>query len=364
MIENELKRICMKFKLNGEFEDSEVMENGHINTTYKITINCNGIRKDYILQKINIYVFKNPIEVIENIGLTTSYIKNALPKEKRERFVLNYIDSVDGKNYYIDSYNCFWRCAEYIKDSITYNLTNSSKVLEEAGKAFGNFQLLLSDFPIEKLHIVIPHFHNTINRYNNLKDAVINNYANRKDSISDVINDYLKYEDIATKMYKMQINNELPLRVTHNDTKINNVLFDKDTNDHLSVIDLDTIMPGLVGFDFGDAMRFAANTSSEDEKDLSKVKVDLSKFEAFTKGFVSEVKDTLTDNEKDTLALGAIAMTLECGARFLTDYLDGDKYFKIDYPEHNLDRCKCQLQLAKDMIGNLDSMNNIVKRYC
>ena len=208
---------------------------------------------------------------------------------------------------------------------------------------------------------IIPEFHNTKNRYNNLKIAIVDNKAKRVESVKNEIREYLKLEEIATKMSIMQKEGKLPLRVTHNDTKCNNVLFDYKTNEHLCAIDLDTVMPGLVGFDFGDAIRFAGNTCGEDEKDLNKVEIDLLKFRAFSQGFIKEVGSSLTKIEKDTLVLGAISMTLECGARFLTDYLDGDVYFKTDYPEHNLDRAKCQLKLAQDMIKNYSKMKQIVE---
>ena len=239
---------------------------------------------------------------------------------------------------------------DYIDNSVTFNKTNNLKVIEEAGKAFGKFQLYLKDFPVNKLNIVIPHFHNTINRYEIFKEAIKNNLSNRKHLVEDLINEYLSLEEIATRMYKLQKDGKLPLKVTHNDTKCNNVLFDEDTHNHLAVIDLDTVMPGLVGFDFGDAIRFIANTSDEDEKDLSKVNLDFDKYNAFYNGFVSTLKDTLSPLELETLSLGAITMTIECGVRFLTDYLDGDKYFKVDYQGHNLVRSKCQLKLGKEMI--------------
>ncbi|MBR2385200.1 MAG: phosphotransferase, partial [Clostridia bacterium] len=257
----------------------------------------------------------------------------------------------------------FWRCYRFIDDSVTFNSTENLNIIEETGRAFGEFQLYLTDYPVSDLFISIPHFHNTENRYKIFKEAIEADAGKRKVNVQEEIDEYLALEELATQMYKMQKRGELKLRVTHNDTKCNNVLFDKSTLKHLCVIDLDTVMPGLAGFDFGDAIRFTANSANEDEVDLSKVYLDLNKFEAFTKGFMETIKETFTEREIKTLVLGAITMTLECGVRFLTDYLDGDKYFKVNYPDHNLVRCRCQLALAKDMIDKRDLMEQIVDKY-
>ena len=350
-MDKKLIDICNKFNIKDKYISYEVLTCGHINTTYKINFENNS----YILQKINTYVFKNPVEVMENIYNVTTYIKNKLIEENKEynRYVLEF-KQANNKPYIYEDDKTFWRCYKFVDNSVTFSQTDDLKVIEESGKAFGEFQKYLKDFPVNNLNIVIPHFHNTINRYKLFKEAINNNHTNRKEEVIDLINEYLSLEEIATRMYKMQKDNLLPLRVTHNDTKCNNVLFDKDTYDHLAVIDLDTVMPGLVGFDFGDAIRFIANTCAEDEKDLDKVTLDLDKYNAFYKGFTSVLKDSITDNELQTLPLGAITMTVECGMRFLTDYLDGDKYFKISYPEHNLVRSKCQLKLAKEMIKMLE----------
>jgi len=355
MSESKVKEICSKFNINYEYHSYELLTSGHINTTYKVNFIRDDKIKSYILQCINTYVFKNPVEVMENIFAVTYHIKNKLKEENKDykRYVLRYKRSNDNKPYIYEEDGSFWRCYRFIDNSVTFNMTDNLKVIEESGKAFGEFQLYLKDFPVNKLNIVIPHFHNTVNRYEIFKEAIKNNLSNRKDKVKDLIDEYLSLEEIATKMYKLQKEGKLPLRVTHNDTKCNNVLFDEDTLDHLSVIDLDTVMPGLVGFDFGDAIRFIANTSAEDEKDLDKVSLDLNKYNAFYKGFTNSLKGNLTSLELETLPLGAITMTIECGIRFLTDYLDGDKYFKIDYHDHNLVRSECQLQLVKDMIHKL-----------
>lgn len=363
--EQDIISVGHQFGLKGEYRAYETLKSGNINKTFKVYYFRDGELKDYIFQVVNTYVFKEPIKLMENISSITEHIRTKIKSTgtSAKRLVLHYSQTANGEYYYIDKDNRFWRCYRFIDDSVTFDKTENLGILEESGKAFGEFQIYLSDYSAEKLFITIPHFHNTVNRYQMLKETIESDSENRRSNVQKEINDYLELEEIATKMYKMQKSGELKLRVTHNDTKCNNVLFDSVTLKHLCVIDLDTIMPGLAGFDFGDAIRFGANTSSEDEADLSKVSLNLEKFEAFTKGFMATGKDALTDVEIDTLALGAITMTVECGARFLTDYLDGDKYFKIDYPEHNLVRCRCQLALAKDMLSKRKLMEDIVNKY-
>lgn len=362
--EKKIREICGEFGISGEFVSVELVTNGHINTTYKVFFRRDGELKDYIVQRINTYVFKNPVEVMANISSVTEYIRKKIKATgvSAKRYVLHYQQDKTGKYYYANGEE-FWRCSRFIDDSAVFNITGNLTVIEESGRAFGEFQQYLSDYPVNELYIAIPHFHNTVKRYDAFRETIQRNEARRAEQVQGEIGEYAALEEIATKMYKMQSAGELPLRVTHNDTKCNNVLFDKDTYAHLSVIDLDTVMPGLVAFDFGDAIRFTANTCAEDETDLAKVALDMAKFEAFTKGFVGAVKDSLTEKELDTMALGALTMTVECGLRFLTDYIDGDKYFKIDYDRHNLDRSRCQLALAKDMLSHLDEMQAIVNKY-
>ena len=365
MEEKIIKEVCDKFQIAGEYRSYEVINSGHINATYRVFFWRGGEIKDYILQRVNTYVFQDPVSVMENISLVTEFIRAKIKQKQAtaKRNVLHYSKTEEDKYYTFMSDGGFWRCCRYIDDSISFENTDDLKIIEEAGKAFGEFQLYLSDFPVEKLSIVIPHFHNTVRRYAAFRDAITENAAGRMGELQDDIEGYMELEDIATKLCRLQETGILPLRVTHNDTKISNILFDAKTKEHLSVIDLDTVMPGLVACDFGDALRICASTGKEDERDLDKVALDIEKYEAFTKGFVEVVKDSLTEAEKKTLALGAVAMTVECGMRFLTDYINGDKYFKIHYPDQNLVRARCHLVLAKDMVKNLDKMQAIVTRY-
>lgn len=360
-----IRRICEKFALQGEYRGFETVNSGHINTTYRVYFFRNGALKDYILQRVNTYVFKDPVAVMENIASVTEFIRAKIKATgvSAKRSVLHFSKTPEGCYYAIDNGE-FWRCCRFIDGSASFTKTDDLFIIEQSGKAFGEFQTYLTDFPVEKLHIVIPHFHNTILRYQALYEALEKDEAGRASSIEKELDGYRALEEIATKPYRLQKQGVLPLRVTHSDTKTSNVLFDAETGERLSVIDLDTVMPGLVAFDFGDAIRVAASTVDEDEKDLSKVALDLAKFEAFTRGFVGAVGQLLTDAEKDSLALGAIAMTVECGARFLTDYLNGDKYFRIHYPTQNYDRAACHLALARDMLKKLDEMQAIVKKYC
>lgn len=359
-----LDKICKKFSVKGKIFSVGILTQGHINKTFDISY-CYGKKShSYILQYVNSYVFKKPVEVMENTALVTNHIKNKLVNLGIDytRLVLEFF-LVGNKNYYIDEHGDFWRLRRNIANSVSYGKTADLSIIEEAGKAFGNFQNYLADFDADKLHIVIPHFHNTEFRYNGLKKSGEIDGFNRLCKCERLYSEYLSLEKVATKIYKMQRQGKLPLRVTHNDTKINNVLFDKDTKKHLAVIDLDTIMPGLISFDYGDAIRFTANASYEDEENLDKVYLDFDKFSAFTKGFVDEVKNAITQEELKTLSLGAITMAIECGVRFLTDYLNGDKYFCIEYPEQNLVRSLCQLKLANDMLKHKDEMQNIINNF-
>ncbi len=366
-IEEMLQSICTIFGIPGTFEKYEVIVMGNINNTYKVTYrHPDGFLKSYVVQKVNMYVFKKPRQIMNNIDLITTHIKNknfAAGITDTRRF-MHFYHTHNGKrkNYYVDNNHGFWRVSKYIENSETYNVCDDLFVLEEAGRAFGKFQHALSDFDAQKLYETIPDFHNTKKRMSDFLVHVNEDSCDRVESVCEEI-DYIKnLRDKVCVLTEMLERKELPLRVTHNDTKINNVLFDGENKKALVVIDLDTVMPGLVAHDFGDAVRFAANTAAEDEIDLSKVSFDLDKYEAFARGFIPEVKEALTENEVKTLALGALTMTVELAERFLDDYITGDNYFKIKYPGHNIVRTKCQIALAKDMERKFDEMQRIVER--
>ena len=364
-MQNELRKICEIFQIEGEFLDFKEVSSGHINHTYAVRVSCFGEVEKYIVQKINTYVFKDPIGVMQNIASVTEFIREKLNENNAlsDRSVLQYLKKENGDYYHMVEDGC-WRCCHFIDGAATYLRPENEGVVEQSGRAFGEFQKYLIDYPVSELNIVIPHFHNTILRFSAFREALENDLVGRKSEIADEIAGYFALEEVACEPYKMQIRREIPLRVTHNDTKTSNVLFDENTNERLCVIDLDTVMPGLVAFDFGDAIRIASNMAEEDEKDLSKVAFNLAYYEAFAKGFLGELGGLISDNEKKSLPLGAIAMTVECGVRFLTDYLNGDKYFRVHYPEHNLVRARCQLALARDMLKHFDEMREIINKYC
>lgn len=349
----ELQKVLEQFKIDNDISKITEMKSGHINTTYLVdTVDSEGNIKSFVVQKVNTYVFKDPVAVMENIDKVTGFIRNNNPHGS-----LHYHHTVDGKNYIMNN-DCFWRLYTY-REGSAFNEC-STDVLEAVGKAFGEFQLMLQDFDSSTLVETIPEFHNTRKRYNHLLDTVKKDPKGRVKKVSKELELVEELKDVSLKVCDLASEGKFPIRTTHNDTKVNNALLEKDTLKPLLVIDLDTVMPGLIVHDFGDAIRFGANKAEEDEKDLSKVKLSLPKFYAFARGFIGQTKGILTKVEVENMALGAIAMTFECGIRFLDDYLDGDNYFKIDYTSHNLDRARCQLALAKDMIDNLEEMNKII----
>ncbi len=358
----ELPEICKQFCLNGTYIGATVLKSGNINKTYKVDFDVSGRTESYIIQKINTYVFKKPEHIMANIEGVTRYIAKKLPPEKRERGVLSFLYTAENKNYYVDEEGGFWRGYGFIPNSITYDAYDLG-LLRAAGEAFGEFQLLLADYDASTLYEIIPGFHNTKERYRRFEDKVKADVCGRVAEVREEIDFLFKVRPLGESLVNMLKAGELPLRVTHNDTKGNNILFDIDTNETLAVIDLDTVMPGLMAYDFGDAIRFAANTSAEDEPDISKTSLDLDKFEAFAQGYVGKIGSTSTEKELQTLALGALVMTIELAVRFLDDYIDGDKYFKLNYPEHNLVRTRCQIALTKDMLSKMDMMNAVIEKY-
>lgn len=359
----EITEIYKAFSLEGNCSACTVLKNGNINRTYKVDFDNNGAEQSYILQKINTYVFKTPEHIMSNINGVTEHLYSKLPAEKKERGVLHYLKAKDGKNYFTDSEGGFWRGYGFVPNSVTYDSFADPALFESAGAAFGEFQLLLADYDASVLYEIIPGFHDTKKRYKAFFEKVEEDPVGRVASMKEEIDFLRECRADGELLVDLMERGELPLRVTHNDTKGNNILFDKDTNETLAIIDLDTVMPGLIAYDFGDAIRFGANFTDEDEPDTSKTGLDLVRFEAFTKGFVGKIKNTATKKELETLSNGAIVMTIELAVRFLHDYLDGDKYFKLNYPEHNLIRTRCQIALAKDMMKKKKDMDAIIAKY-
>lgn len=354
-----LKTIGAHFNLPGEMESFEIITNGNVNTTYKVSYKTENGKADYIFQKINTVAFHHPEEIMKNIDRVTRHIHTYYPKDN----VLLFYSDETGTNYCYDESGDFWRVMNYV-DSITFNYCDNLDVVESVGKAFGHFAMQLSDFDGGLLYETIPDFHNTVKRLDTFFADAEKYPGERLDEITEELEYIAKVRGIASDLSIKYNEHRIPVRVTHNDTKCNNVLFDKDTLQPLVVIDYDTIMPGMAIYDFGDAVRSIANHASEGETDLSKVYLDKEKFTAFSKGYFSQVKDSLTNEEIEGMALGAFSITVELASRFLDDYIQGDVYFNVAYPKHNLDRGRCQLALAKDMYNNLDEMKKIIHELC
>ncbi|MEE0109943.1 MAG: aminoglycoside phosphotransferase family protein [Oscillospiraceae bacterium] len=353
---DKLLEVSRLFRIDYEYLGYETIQMGNVNRTYKVNFRLpEGKEKSFLVQNVNTYAFRNPVGLMENIDKVTEHIRAKKPGQ----LALHFHHTADRKTYIADGSN-FWRMTNYVP-SITYNAVTDLDVVRNAGKAFGEFQMDLADFDITELTETIPGFHNTRQRYETLIRSIREDKAGRAAQVREEIDFLLSVQDTACKLTDLQLAGELPLRVTHNDTKINNVLFNPQDNSAMIVIDLDTVMPGLMGHDFGDAIRFAANYAEEDCRDLDKVGVNLDVFRAFTEGFLSMTAKTMTEKEVETLALSCFVLTAELATRFLADYLDGDLYFNIKSPDHNLVRTRCQIALAKDMLKKMDEMEKVVR---
>lgn len=352
--------------IKGDLESYEIYGSGHINDTYRLTYQLpeGGVRY-YILQRMNKEVFTKPVELMENVVGVTSYLRKQIIENggDPERETLNIISTKDGENYYKDSYEEYWRIYTFIEDAVSFDAVEKPDDFYQSAVAFGNFQRLLADYPAHTLHETIVGFHDTKARFAVFQRAVEADKMGRAASVQKEIQFVLDHEDTANVLGDLQAAGELPLRVTHNDTKLNNIMIDKESGKGICVIDLDTVMPGLAVNDFGDSIRFGANTGAEDEIDLDKISCSLDLFELYTKGFVKGCAGSLTGKEIEMLPMGAKVMTFECGMRFLTDYLEGDTYFKIHREHHNLDRCRTQFKLVADMEQKWDAMKEIVAKY-
>lgn len=359
-----LEEIIKNFNIDGEYIGYYLSNDGHINNTFVLEFDDGlGKIKSYLLQLINTNVFKNPDELMENIVGVTEYLRKIVVDNggDPERECLNVYFTSDGKPYYRDADGNCWRCYNFITGAHSCQSIDDPETFANAARAFGKFQCLLADYPSETLHETIPNFHNTLSRFADFEKAVSDNVAGRADSVRDEIDFVLARRDDAGVLVKLLEKGKLPLRVTHNDTKLNNVMFDNETDEGICVIDLDTVMPGLSLYDFGDSIRFGANTAAEDEKDLSKVSLSLPLYREYTAGYLSTAGQSLTPPEVEYLPFSAKLMTFECGMRFLTDYLNGDTYFRIAYDDHNLDRCRTQFRLVEDMERKMENMKAITQ---
>ena len=356
-----LEEAAGAFATDGKVVSCERYGSGHINDTFKLV--CG---RPSILQRMNDDIFKDPVSLMKNIEGVTTFLRQEVIRHggDPDRETLNLIKTRDGGTFYVDSKGNYWRMYLFIEGATCYNLVEKPEDFYQSGKAFGHFQRLLSKYPARELSETIPGFHDTPKRFERFKKVVEQDICHRAAGVQEEIRFVMdRGADMGLAMDMLE-KGELPIRVTHNDTKLNNIMIDDKSGEAICIIDLDTVMPGLSIFDFGDSIRFGANTAEEDETDLSKVSLSLPLFEIYTKGFLEGCAGSLTEKEVRMLPQGARLMTLECGMRFLTDYLEGDTYFKIAREQHNLDRCRTQFGLVEDMEKKWTEMGQIVDSFC
>ena len=361
-----MEEVLSGLQLEGTVVSTVCHGNGHINDTYLVTVrNDDGRESRVILQRMNRSIFTKPVEVMENMMNVTSFLRERIIERggDPDRETLNVIPTKEGKPYAIDSDGEYWRCCKFIENATCYDQVETPEDFYQSAVTFGKFQKMLADYPADTLHETIKGFHDTKARFEVFRKAVQDDVCGRAASVQAEIDFFLAHEEIANVFGELLERGELPLRVTHNDTKLNNVMIDNETHKGICVLDLDTVMPGLAMNDFGDAIRFGASTAAEDEKDLDKVWCDLELYEVYVKGFIEGCGGRLTEKEIELLPMGAKVMTYECGMRFLTDYLQGDTYFKIHRENHNLDRARTHIKLVQDMEDKWEQMNRIVQKY-
>lgn len=359
----DVKKIISQFALEGDLVSFNPEGNGHINDTFKVSFANGNSTTNYILQRINQYVFKEPEKLMDNYVRVTSHIKKKVEAAGKDvmRNCLTSFPTKDGKHFLLDENGNYWRVINFIESNIAFEFTDNPQVAFECSKAVGEFQSWLVDLPGGPLHETIPYFNNPRYLYNQFLKILEKDACNRAKNAKELI-DIVEKNGIAMQRFVvMGEEGRLPLRTTHNDTKINNILLDKDTLKAICIIDLDTVMSGYALNDFGDAVRTLTNTGKEDDPNLDNVGVNLTMFEAYTKGYLSTAKSFLIKEELENLAFAAKLYPYIIGLRFISDYLDGDNYFKIGFPEHNLQRAKAQFKLMSEMEKNYDKLEKIVK---
>lgn len=359
--ESTLVKVAHTLGVDEPLREYQIVTAGHINDTYRVKFGD----MLYTMQRVNRYVFKNPKAIMSNIDLVTHHLRKKIRADggDPERETLRYLRDPEKRNYVLPDGEDgdFWRMSIYIDKCCTYNVVTDQKMLVSAGNGFGKFQRRLTDFPAEKLFETIPNFHNTPVRLNDLFDAVAKDEMGRAAECKKLISVFEEQREMCGKIIALQQEGKIPLRVTHNDTKFNNILIDDATHEAVCVIDLDTVMPGSFLYDFGDSLRFGASSADEDERDLSKVWFDLDIFKSFTKGYLEEAKSALFEEEIKLLPFSVKLLTFECGMRFLADYLNGDTYFAVHREGHNLDRARTQFKLVWDMEQKEEQMKKIVE---
>ena len=357
-----LTKIFDSFEVNIKPDSFECCHFGHINSTFFVTVKG---EKRYVLQKINTSIFKKPDELTANIVGVTKFLRKKVEAAGGDptREVLHLIRSKQGGYYSKSEEGDYWRMYDYIRGAKTYQIVEDPILFYNSAVAFGNFQKLLSDYPADELYETIPNFHNTVSRFADFKKALEADSCGRAASVQNEINFVLEHESVCSYITDRIASGEYPLRVTHNDTKLNNVMIDEKTNEGICVIDLDTVMPGSVLYDFGDSIRFGASSAEEDERDLDKVYMRLELFDDYAKGFLKGLGGSLSEAEIKGLPMGALVITFETGIRFLTDYLNGDTYFATHRKGQNLDRARTQFKLVYDMEKKMPEMNAIIEKY-
>jgi len=365
MTKHDLAEIVKHFWFEGNFLGADPYGFGHINDTYAACFQVDDTVRRYVLQRINHNVFKNPEELMRNIEAVTTHLRNKIVATggNSERETLNLIPTVGGETFYRSPLGNYWRGYTFIEDAQTYEVAEDLDHVYRAAWAFGRFQQMLSDFPADRLYETIPNFHHTATRFQAFVAAVERDVKNRASSVRSEIEFVEKRVGDTSVLVNLLDRGKLPERVTHNDTKFNNVMIDDETGSGICVIDLDTVMPGLALYDFGDMVRSGTNPAAEDEQDLSTVRMDVEIFDRVAKGYLDAAREFLTPTEVDYLPFSGKLMTFENGMRFLTDHLSGDVYFKIHRENHNLDRCRTQFKMVADMEEKQGQMESIVDKY-
>jgi len=349
---DKIRHIGAQFAIRGELTDVREIKSGHINSTYSTSyLRPRGDTNRYIFQSINRHVFKDPIAVMNNVEAVTRHINSRVLRLKKDLGgqTLSLFPAKDGRFWVEDDDGAVWRCYNYIEGCVTYDVVENTRQAYQAARAFGSFQDLVSDLPADSIAETIPDFHNTPKRFARLMEVAALDPMGRLDAVRAEFDFIRNRESLTNCLLKHQQSGAIPVRITHNDTKINNVMIDADLDEAVCVIDLDTVMPGLALYDFGDLARSATSPAAEDEKDLGKVRMQMPMFEALVEGYLDAASGFLNDRECSLLVDSAMLLTLEVGIRFLTDFLEGDIYFKTTRPEHNLDRCRTQLKLVERM---------------
>lgn len=359
---NKIIGIAEQFDLNGIIADAERFGSGHINDTFKLTTE-NSEGTSYLLQRVNHDIFKDIPGLMNNIYLVTTHLKNQFKTKgisDIDKYTLTIIPTKDDKLYFQDDEGSYWRLFILLSDTKSYDIVETAKQAYSGGQAFGQFQKQLSDLDATELVEILPNFHNIDFRIQNLKAAILNNNVDRVEKVQDLLDYVFERESKMRRILDLAANGDLPLRITHNDTKFNNVLLDQNDNVQC-VIDLDTVMPGYVAYDFGDAIRTIINSAAEDEIDVDKIVLNIPLFKAYAEGYLSEAKEFLTDKEIESLMYGVLLLPYMQAVRFLTDYIDGDTYYKVHYPDHNLVRAKAQFKLVDELEKHEEELRNILE---